>query len=36
MDNVKDDSYYAELIIDNIKTIQKYLGNNMSEMKKSR
>ena len=27
MDNVKNDSYYAQLIIDNIKAIQKYLGN---------
>ena len=27
MDNVKNDSYYAQLIIDNIKVIQKYLGN---------
>ena len=27
MDNVKNDKYYAQLIIDNIKVIQKYLGN---------
>ena len=27
MDNIKDDSYYAQLIINNIDAIQKYIAN---------